>query len=274
MSEPADPWESERKVAVGAAEEAGDLLRDRCGAAVTVREKGTAGDVVTDLDLASEKIVLRRLQQHFPGDRIFSEEAGILPGNGARTWLVDPLDGSNNVAIGLSVYVVGVALCLGERPVVGVVHEPTSRATWYAVAGQGAHGPDGPLPGPGAALPARGPLVAWTQGYGVDRADPRAAALRGMLEQRCRRMLQLWAPLVGWSLLARGLIDGFVGYRAEGVDLPAGALLAAESGVELRTLAGEPFHPGFSGPGSGRSFVAARGGTLDWLLGEVAATGR
>lgn len=273
MRERAAPYGSERTVAVAAAEEAGELLRARFAEVRTVREKGTGGDVVTDLDLASEKIVLRHLQQHFPGDRIFSEEAGILAGEGERTWLVDPLDGSNNVAIGLNLYVVGVALCLGERPVVGVVHEPSSRSTWYAVEGQGAHGPEGPLPGPAPVLPARGPLVAWTQGYGVDRADPRAAALRGMLEQRCRRVLQLWAPLVGWSLLARGLIDGFVGYRAEGVDLPAGALLAAEAGVELRTLEGGRFRPGFSGPGSGRSFVAARGGTLEWVLGEVARTG-
>ncbi|MFD3515137.1 inositol monophosphatase family protein [Streptomyces sp. NPDC058657] len=273
MAERPAPYESERRVAVTAAEEAGDLLRS-FGDVRGVRPKGTAGDVVTDLDLASEKIVLRRLQQHFPDDRIFSEEAGILAGKGERTWLVDPLDGSNNIAIGLNVYVVGVGLCLGERPVLGVVHEPTSRTTWYAVTGQGAHGPQGPLPGPAAALPARGPLVAWTQGYGVDRADPGAAALRGMLEQRCRRVLQLWAPLVGWSLLARGFIDAFVGYRAEGVDLPAGALLAAEAGVELRTLAGEPFRPGFSGPASGRSFVAARGGTLAHVLEEVARVTR
>ncbi|MEU8888216.1 inositol monophosphatase family protein [Streptomyces sp. NPDC048442] len=264
----------ERKVAAAAVEEAGDLLRDRYGQVRTVTGKGAAGDVVTDLDLASEEIVLGRLRQHFPGDRILSEEAGELTGEGRRTWLVDPLDGSNNVAIGLCVYVVGVGLCLGERPVVGVVHEPVSRQTWYAVAGQGAHGPGGPLPGPAPVPPAAGPVVAWTQGYEVPRADPVAAALRATLEQRCRRVLQLWAPLVGWSLLARGAIDAFVGYRAEGVDLPAGALLAAEAGAELRTLEGGPFRPGFSGPGSGRSFVAGRGRTLEYVLEEVArATG-
>ncbi|MFI0978798.1 inositol monophosphatase family protein [Streptomyces sp. NPDC021093] len=270
----------ERKVAAAAVEEAGDLLRERYGQVRTVTGKGAAGDVVTDLDLASEEIVLGRLRQHFPGDRIVSEEAGERAGEGAgagdgrRTWLVDPLDGSNNVAIGLCVYVVGVGLCLGERPVVGVVHEPVSHQTWYAVAGQGAHGPAGPLPGPAPVPPAAGPVVAWTQGYAVARADPVAAALRTTLEQRCRRVLQLWAPLVGWSLLARGAIDAFVGYRAEGIDLPAGALLAAEAGAELRTLEGGPFRPGFSGPGSGRSFVAGRGATLRYVLDEVARATR
>lgn len=262
----------ERRVAVAAAEEAGGLLRGRFSEAFQVRAKGENGDVVTDLDLAAEKIVLSCLRQHFPHDRVLSEEAGLLgaENRGGRTWLVDPLDGSNNVAIGLPVFVVGIGLCVGETPVVGVVHEPVTGHTWDAVAGQGARGPTGSLAGPDGGVHRSGPVVAWTQGHGVDRGDAVAAALRGVLERRCRRVLQLWAPLLGWSMLARGAIDGFVGYRAEGVDLPAGALLAAEAGVELRTLTGGHFRPGFSGPDEGRSFVAARGDALAYLLGEVA----
>ncbi|MGW7450791.1 inositol monophosphatase family protein [Streptomyces sp. NPDC054787] len=264
-------FERELHVAVAAAQEAGGLLRRRFGSAQCLRTKGESGDVLTDLDLAAEKLVLGRIQRHFPHDRILSEEAGLLDAPGERTWLVDPLDGSNNVAIGLPAYVVGIGLCLGSTPVMGVVHEPVTGETWHAVTGRGAHGAAGPLPGPDPGLPPAGPVVAWTQGYAVRRGDPTAAALRGALEPHCRRVLQLWAPLLGWSLLARGTIDAFVGYRAEGVDLPTGALLAAEAGVELRTLSGAQFRPGFAGDDSGRSFVAARGETLAVLLREVGA---
>ncbi|MGW7457685.1 inositol monophosphatase family protein [Streptomyces sp. NPDC054797] len=264
-------FERELHVAVAAAREAGGLLRRRFGSAQCLRTKGDSGDVLTDLDLAAEKLVLGRIQRHFPLDRILSEEAGLLDAAGERTWLVDPLDGSNNVAIGLPAYVVGIGLCLGGTPVMGVVHEPVTGETWHAVTGRGAHGSAGPLPGPDPGLPPAGPVVAWTQGYAVRRGDPTAAALRGALEPHCRRVLQLWAPLLGWSLLARGTIDAFVGYRAEGVDLPTGALLAAEAGVELRTLSGAQFRPGFAGDDSGRSFVAARGETLALLLREVGA---
>ncbi|MDX3537305.1 inositol monophosphatase [Streptomyces sp. MB09-01] len=262
-------FDRERRVAVAAAEEAGGLLRRRFGTAYCLRTKGESGDVQVDLDLAAERLVLGRIQRHFPHDRILSEEAGLLDAAGERTWLVDPLDGSNNVAIGLPAYVVGIGLCLGGAPVMGVVHEPVTGQTWHAVRGHGAHGASGPLPGPDPVLARPGPVVAWTQGYAVERGDPTAVALRAALELRCRRVLQLWAPLLGWSLLARGTIDAFVGYRAEGVDLPTGALLAAETGVELRTLSGARFRPGFSGDDSRRSYVAARGETLAYLLGEV-----
>lgn len=259
-------FDRERQVAVAAAEEAGGLLRRRFGTARCVRTKGGAGDVQVDLDLAAEEVVLSRIRRHFPHDRILSEEAGLLDAAGERTWLVDPLDGSNNVVIGLPTYAVGIGLCLGGAPVMGVVHEPVTGETWHAVRGYGAHGPSGALPGPGLTLPRPGPLVAWTQGYAVQRGDAAAVALRGVLELRCRRVLQLWAPLLGWSLLARGTIDAFVGYRAEGVDLPTGALLAAEAGVELRTLSGRRSDPASPGPTPGAASLrrAARPSRTCW----------
>jgi myo-inositol-1(or 4)-monophosphatase len=269
----ADPgtYAYEQKVAVEAAEEAGALLRARFAEAHTVGSKGDRGDVVTDLDLAAEKVILARLRTHFPHERIVSEEAGLLDAGGRRTWLVDPLDGSNNVAIGLTAYAVGIALCVDGSPVVGVVHEPVSGRTWRAALGQGTWCGTARLGGPCGQLPRPGPVLAWTQGHAVGRSDASALALRGVLELHSRRVLQLWAPLLGWSMLASGTIDGYVGYRAEGIDFPAGALLAAEAGVEFRTLSGGDFQVDFDGPDSGRCFVAARGETLPYLVSLVSA---
>ncbi|WP_460070005.1 inositol monophosphatase family protein [Streptomyces sp. YKOK-I1] len=262
----------ECRTAVAAAEAAGALLRSRFPDGFTARPKGVGGDVVTDLDLLAEQLVVDRIREAFPHDRILAEETGETAAGdgGGRTWLVDPLDGSNNVVIGLPVYVVGIALCVDALPVVGVVHEPLTGRTWSAVHGVGTHGPDGRLtPVRRPAAPA-GPLLAWTQGHAVRRDDPTARALRHTLELRSRRLLQLWAPLAAWAMLARGDIDGFVGYRAEAIDLPAGALLAREAGVTLRHLDGRDFPASFTGPDTDRSFVAARPETLPALL-ELAA---
>ncbi|MGE9695471.1 MULTISPECIES: inositol monophosphatase family protein [unclassified Streptomyces] len=309
-------YAEELKVALAAAEEAGRMLRARFGDTWRVGVKGEDGDVVTELDLAAERIVLGRLREAFPEDRVWSEEAGVLAGAADRTWLVDPLDGSNNVAIGLPTYAVGIGLCVAGAPVLGVVHEPHTGATWHAVRGGGTHGRGGPLGGegeePGAAAgpPASGPasapgpastsapasavdplpatrpvpaaetlppdivvpasaprlVVAWTQGHSVRKDDALAEALRIALERRTRRVLALWAPLLGWSMLARGTIDGFVGYCAEAVDFPPGALLALEAGCEFRTLEGGPFRIGFTGPDTTRCFVAGRPGVLDRLV--------
>ncbi|MER6025574.1 inositol monophosphatase [Streptomyces sp. NPDC001851] len=275
MSPNPDPgYRSEHRTAVTAAEEAGALLRSRFPDGFAARQKGERGDVVTDLDVAAEKLVIGRIRECFPHDRILAEESGELTGDGGgRTWLVDPLDGSNNVVIGLAVYVVGIALCVDDTPVVGVVHDPMTGRTWSALRGGGARGPGGRLAvaARGRPLPAAGPLLAWTQGHGVSRDDPVACSLRHTLELRSRRLLQLWAPLVAWAMLARGDIDGFVGYRAEAIDLPAGALLAREAGIALRHLDGAEFAGGFGGPDAGRSFVAGRPEMLPHLLDLVSS---
>ncbi|MFF2952945.1 inositol monophosphatase family protein [Kitasatospora sp. NPDC057965] len=268
-------FEEECRVAVRAAEDAGALLRSRFLSAFRVDTKGADGDVVTELDLLAEQLVTRRLAERFPADRIRAEEGGDLAGGpGARrTWLVDPLDGSNNVVIGLPAYVVGIALCVDDEPVLGVVHDPVAGRTWRAVRGSGAHGPDGRLAAPGRPLGAARPVLGWTQGHSVPAGDPVARALKDGLEGGARRVLQLWAPLLTWSLLAGGLIDGFVGYRAEEIDLPAGCLLATEAGLEVRTLDGGPFSARIGRPDTARSYVAARPEVLPYLLDLVAGAG-
>ncbi|MEW2355133.1 inositol monophosphatase family protein [Spirillospora sp. NPDC029432] len=279
-----------RSVAVAAAEAAGALLRARLGGSggpggsggevPGVRLKDAAGDVVTELDVAAEALILERLRAAFPGHRIIAEESGASggdggdgDGDGGLVWLVDPLDGTNNVAIGMPVYAVGLALCADSVPVLGVVHDPVSGRTWSAVRGEGTLGPAGKpllLDGPGRPGRSENPVLAWTQGHPVGRRDPVAFLLRSRLEARCGRLLQLWAPLVAWTMLARGDIDGIVGYRPEMVDLPAGALLAAEAGAELRGLDGSPYEACLGRSPAELSFVAARPALLDRLLETTA----
>ncbi|MEU5209979.1 inositol monophosphatase [Streptomyces sp. NPDC020742] len=266
---------AEHRLAVATAREAGALVRSRFQGEYGIQPKGDRGDVVTDLDLLAERLVVRRIRERFPHDRILSEEAGALEAHCApapgprRTWLVDPLDGSNNVVIGLPAYVVGAALCVDDEPMVGVVHDPVMDQTWSALADCGAYGPQGRMTGPAGPLAASGPLLAWTQGHGVARDDPAARALKSALETGSRRLLQLWAPLLTWSMLARGDIDGFVGYRAEAIDFPAGALLAVEAGLEIRALDGGAFQGSLAGPDTDRSFVAGRPQDMPRLLDLV-----
>ena len=273
-------FERERQVAIAAAESAGALLRDRFWQTHDVQLKGDGRDVLLELDLIAERAVVQQLQSAFPDDRIYTEESGELSDRSqahrpdiGRIWVIDPLDGSNNVAIGLTTFVVGIALCVGTETQLGVVHEPLAGQTYWAVCGRGAYAANELIRARHVPrLRKAGPLLAWTQGHAVCRDDRRALALRHSLELRARRLLQLWAPLLTWSMLARGLIDGFVGYRAEGVDFPAGALLAKEAGVELCALDGGQFRGHLHSNDGERSFIAARPEVMPELLRLVSAT--
>ncbi|SCG68567.1 inositol monophosphatase family protein [Micromonospora inositola] len=263
------------RFAVDAARAAGRLLREGTKGRVAARAKGANGDLVTDLDLAAERLIVDRIRARWPEHGVIAEEGGEYAPDEAWAWLVDPLDGTNNVAIGLPAYVVGIALCERGSPVLGVVHDPVAGRTWSAVRGQGAFvhaaGPSGrPLRAPHRPVPSA-PVLAWTQGHEVRRDDSTARALKVVLDSTARRVLQLWAPLLSWVMLARGDIDGIVGYRPEAVDLPAGMLLAAEAGMIVRALDGGCFDDRYGCPAERRSFVAGPPESVDRLVKLVTA---
>ncbi|MGH3683893.1 MAG: inositol monophosphatase family protein [Pseudonocardiaceae bacterium] len=262
--------EQARSVAVTAAEAAGALIRSTTTTDLGVRTKNAGGDVVTELDLAAEHLIIGQLRDAFPHHRIIAEESGLLDvDDSSWTWLVDPLDGTNNVIIGLNAFVVGIALCEHKVPVLGVVHDPMAGHTWSAVRGRGTRGPSGPTRCPPYRPTACGPVLAWTQGHGVARTDDTARAMRIVLESRARRLLQLWAPLLSWVMLARGDIAGFVGYRPEAIDFPAGSLIAQEAGIMVVRLDGSAFNERIDLPEDVRSFVAGHPEAIHELLALV-----
>lgn len=71
-------------------------------------------------------------------------------------------------------------------------------------------------------------------------------------------------------MLARGDIEGIVAYRVGELDLHAGALIAAMTGVEIRNFDGGPFDSRFGGLAETRSLVAAVPERIDELLGLIA----
>lgn len=262
------------RVAVEAAEQAGALLRERARGEIGLRAKGPDGDVVTDLDIAAERLIVDRIHASFPGHQVISEEAGVLGGESSFTWVVDPLDGTNNLAVGMSTYVVGIALCENGVPVLGVVHDPVHEQTFSAARGRGAYGPGGRVLRPALRSAPHRPLLAWIQGHAVASDDSTARALKLVLDAASRRVFQLWAPLLSWAMLARGDIDGIVGYRTEAVDLPAGVMLAVEAGMVVCDLDGAPFDCRIGMTADDRSFVAGRPEDIGRLVDMVGSARR
>ncbi len=77
-------------------------------------------DIVTEADLASEKIVIDGLKALTPGAAILAEESGLSGAASGPRWIIDPLDGTINYAGGLPWYSVTVADHDGNEIVVGL----------------------------------------------------------------------------------------------------------------------------------------------------------
>ncbi len=101
---------------------------------------------VTEADLASDRILTEGLTAAFPADGLLSEESGYGPGTSGRTWILDPLDGTEGFIEGAAGYAVHVGLHQHGRAVAGVVYEPHSDRLYHAALGSGAWLEEGSTP--------------------------------------------------------------------------------------------------------------------------------
>jgi myo-inositol-1(or 4)-monophosphatase len=128
--------------AVDLASRAGALLTASYERSMKVDRKSKR-DVVTNVDYASEALVIKAITERFPADAILAEESGREHGArrtargrwARRTWVIDPLDGTVNYANGIPFFCVSIGLVEAGVPVVGVVLDPLRGDCYAAAAG-------------------------------------------------------------------------------------------------------------------------------------------
>ncbi|MFI8997776.1 inositol monophosphatase family protein [Streptomyces sp. NPDC053542] len=105
------------EVAIAAARAGADVVRTLYGRRLTRIDKG-AGDFATAADVDAEKAILGVLRAARPDDAVLGEEGGQQGATEAtRQWLVDPLCGTLNYAVGNMLVAVNVALRDGAAAV-------------------------------------------------------------------------------------------------------------------------------------------------------------
>jgi myo-inositol-1(or 4)-monophosphatase len=116
----------ELAAASDAAVQAGAVLTDYfTSGALNTRSKGRRQDVVTDADLAAEKLLVQALTGRWPDDAVLAEESGSHHGTSGRQWCIDPLDGTANFASGVPHWAVAICLLDHGLPVLSVTYDPS-----------------------------------------------------------------------------------------------------------------------------------------------------
>lgn len=129
------------EIAIAIAEEAGQMIikaREQQGFARHLKKDN---ELVTDVDVAVDKLISQRLEEHFPGEGRLSEE--LAPESAMhvatpRLWVVDPIDGTVNFSQGLRHVAVSIGWMEEGVAKVGVVHAPFLDETFSATHGMGA----------------------------------------------------------------------------------------------------------------------------------------
>lgn len=226
---------------------AGGIARKLIAADVEVRAKGLHGDIVTSVDLAVERFLLEEITSAFPDDAYTAEESGASGVGAVWTWLIDPIDGTHNLRIGLRHVGICVAGVVKGRTRFAVVHDIYSQETFTAHEGATVqrHLPVG-VPhemrtrDTSSSDETARQTVSWIQGYEVSPDEPAAAALLSKLERTCHRVLKLWSPGLSFAMLAKGVVDAVIVFQSNNMDMHCGLYIARQAGALVSDLEGTP----------------------------------
>ncbi|HEY4526033.1 MAG TPA: inositol monophosphatase [Candidatus Paceibacterota bacterium] len=112
----------------GAMRRAGEAVRQlRNHSLLYAEAKTSPQDIVTRGDRASEEILVAAIRRHFPEDGILGEEGASV--GGARTWFLDPIDGTANYAGGSDYW----GISAGTVKEFGMICLPDTQTPWFWV---------------------------------------------------------------------------------------------------------------------------------------------
>ncbi len=214
---------------VEAVQRAGRMAQELQGrVAHAIKRDGTA---VTDMDRDVESQLRILLHARFPADRVLGEEQGFTgPEGGSRVWVIDPIDGTTNYALGLPVWAVSLGLLEEGVPQWGCVFLPVLNQTYLAKKGEGAA--------------RNGDPIAPLDRNRMENEDILGITSEGVKEYdyRVPQKIRAMGSAAAQAVFVAG--GHYVGYFLDTWyiwDIAAALLIAREAGVRVTDWKGRPF---------------------------------
>jgi myo-inositol-1(or 4)-monophosphatase len=240
--------------------ETGALQRERFAEPRVIETKSSAIDLVTDVDRASDELIVRRIAQAFPDDTVLTEETGrAREGSSGYRWVIDPLDGTTNYAHGLPHYAVSLGIEREDERVVGVIFDPMRQELFSCERGAGAFLNDEPIRVSSASALEES-LLATGFAYDVHSGKLENLEYFARFMRRARAVRRAGSAALDLAYVACGRFDGFWEMHLHSWDVAAGLLLIEEAGGRTSDLDGGP------APASGERLVASNGVLHEALL--------
>lgn len=193
------------------------------------------GTRVTPADLAISEGIFADLARRFPDDQLFSEELAEadapIPVRARFAWILDPIDGTNNYALGIPHCAISLGLVENGRPIYGAIYDLSRRTLLHGGPGFGAWDGDRPCQ-VSPAEPRRDSLIGFHSPYDKSLVEH----AKGVLSQF--KIRGLGSATLHLAYVAAGLLDGAVDYNVKIWDLAGAIPLCLAAGGEVRFLNG------------------------------------
>ncbi len=229
-------------VAVKAARVAGAIINRAALDVEAVRiSQKQVNDFVTEVDHASEAVIIETLLSAYPGHGILAEESGSEHGakDSDYVWIIDPLDGTKNFIHGFPVYCVSIALAVKGKVEQACIYDPSRNDLFTATRGRGAYMNDRRLR---VSKRVRLAECLISTGFPFRAGDnfKQYLAIMADLMPRAGGLRRPGAAALDLAYVAAGFSDAFFETGLSPWDVAAGSLLVTEAGGLIGNFTGAP----------------------------------
>jgi myo-inositol-1(or 4)-monophosphatase len=225
---------------------AADVIRSFDDHDFRVSNKEGINNLVTEVDLASEKVIIETIKASFPGHDIISEEVGELLQDSEYRWIIDPIDGTVNFAHRIPICCISIGLEKAGQMIMGAVFNPFMNELYIAERGEGAT-----LNGKKIRVSAKEKVenACLVTGFPYTYLDEPNGPLQ-TFERFIRKGIpvrRLGSAAIDLCWVAAGRFDGFYEHKLQAWDSAAGFIIVEEAGGTVTNLKGDvysPYQPG------------------------------
>ena len=217
---------------------AGEYLKEHHHDEIIIEHKGRI-DLVTSIDRQIQCMIVSEIERAFPDHAILAEEGFRKKGNSPFTWVIDPLDGTNNFIHGIPFFCVSIAVLNDHEPYIGVCSNPLRRELFWAQKGRGSYR-NGSRLHVSRTERMIDSLIATGFPYDDDDID-RLMERFSCILRKARGIRRLGSAALDMCYVAAGSFDAFWEEGLKPWDMAAGEVIIREAGGMVTGLDGGPF---------------------------------
>lgn len=227
--------------ALDAARSAGEILLRSYQKPKTIEFKDEV-DLVTEIDRASEALIIEKILAQYPTHSIVAEETGAHDAHSDYRWIIDPLDGTTNYAHDLPLFSISIALEYKKEIIVGVVYDPVRPELFYAEKERGAYLNGRPIAVSQVDNLGRSLLVTGFPVQKRQQAETNIEVFRAFT-LRSQGVRRLGSAALDICYVACGRFESHWEFRLHAWDTAAASRILTEAGGRITDFGGAPFDP-------------------------------
>lgn len=227
---------------IKAATAAGTLIKERIDGNFSIEKKSGPNDLVTEVDKASEALIMNIIREDFPDHFILSEEIGEVKMDSSYKWIIDPIDGTVNFANGIPLCCVSIGVEKDGKMIMGAVYNPMMNEFFFAEKNAGAFLNDRNIRVSEQKDVLHSCLVT---GFPYTYLDMENGPLDvfARLVRKGIPVRRLGSAAIDLCWVAAGRFDGYYEHKLNAWDSAAGFLLVEEAGGKVTDFKGSQYSP-------------------------------